>query len=381
MIRRIFFLFAAALPLVAGGAVCGRNLPPAVGTVAAEECACGALCEGGAETAGPADEAAAGYARGGGKASGTDGPKRSGFADAPEGSASGPESGSETKEEVAVRDSLRRRLEARILAVAAEVRATVGVAVVFAPGDTLAVNGDRLFPLMSVCKFHQALALLDDLSRRGMPMTTRLPVRKSDLLPDTYSPLRDARPEGGYDLSVAELLRYSVGLSDNNVCDLLFRHLGGPAAVDRYVEGVGVGGTEIRADEETMHRSPAHQRLNRATPLSVVRLLELFRRGALLPEEWGDLLAKTMFATATGVNKLRAGLPASAALAHKTGSADRDADGVMIAENDAGFVRLADGREYSIVVFVADSYEDDDTNAAVIARISQEVFRYVAASR
>ena len=54
-------------------------------------------------------------------------------------------------------------LERALRAVTDSVRATVGVAVVFGDGDTLAVNGGRCYPMLSVCKFHQALAVLDRL--------------------------------------------------------------------------------------------------------------------------------------------------------------------------------------------------------------------------
>lgn len=262
-----------------------------------------------------------------------------------------------------------------VRAVADSVRATVGVAVVFEEGDTLVVNNACRYPTMSVYKFHQALAVLDRLDRSGLPLTTRIQVLRSDLLPDTWSPLREACPGGGR-FTVAELLAYSVAQSDNNVCDLLFRFLGGPEVVNRYIAGLGVGETEIAADEETMHRRTDNQYLNWATPLAAVRLLELFRRGKLLSAESGDFLLKTMFATETGPDKLRGLLPRGVAVAHKTGSAFRDAQGVMVADNDIGIVRLPDGRSYSIAVFVMDSREDDRTNAAVIARISRLVYDY-----
>lgn len=265
--------------------------------------------------------------------------------------------------------------ERDIRALADSVRATVGVAVVFDDGDTLVVNGSRPYPMLSVFKFHQALAVLDSLARGGLPLATRIPVRRSDLPPDTWSPLREVCPAGG-EFTVAELLAYSVAQSDNNVCDLLFRFLGGPETVSRYVARLGVGETEIVADEETMHRHTDNQYLNRTTPLAAVRLLERFRRGELLPDEYGDFLERTMFATTTGPDKLRGLLPAGVAVAHKTGSSDRTASGVKIADNDIGFVRLPDGREYSIAVFVMDSREDDRTNAAVIARISRLVYDY-----
>lgn len=268
-------------------------------------------------------------------------------------------------------------LERAVRAVTDSVRATVGIAVVFDDGDTLVVNGFRPYPMLSVFKFHQALAVLDSLARGGLPLATRIPVRRSDLLPDTWSPLREVCPAGG-EFTVAELLTYSVAQSDNNVCDVLFRFLGGPAAVDRYVAGLGIGETVIVANEETMHRHTDNQYLNWTTPLAAVRLLERFRHGELLPDEYGDFLEQTMFATATGLDKLRGLLPAGVVVAHKTGSSDRTASGVKIADNDIGFVRLPDGREYSIAVFVMDSREDDRTNAAVIARISRLVYDYAS---
>lgn len=73
------------------------------------------------------------------------------------------------------------RPERDIRALADSVRATVGVAVVFDDGDTLVVNGSRPYPMLSVFKFHQALAVLDSLARGGLPLATRIPVRRSDL--------------------------------------------------------------------------------------------------------------------------------------------------------------------------------------------------------
>ena len=148
--------------------------------------------------------------------------------------------------------------------------------------------------------------------------------------------------------------------------------------MDRYIAGLGIGETVIVADEEMMHRHTDNQYLNRTTPLAAVRLLERFRRGELLSAAYGDFLLETMFATETGPDKLRGLLPADVAVAHKTGSSDRDGREVKIADNDIGIVRLPDGRSYSIAVFVMDSREDDRTNAAVIARISRLVYDYAA---
>ena len=67
-------------------------------------------------------------------------------------------------------------------------------------------------------------------------------------------------------------------------------------------------------------------------------------------------------------------LPANTVVGHKTGSSDRNADGMKTADNDAGLVILPDGRKYYIAAFVMDSYETDEDNANIIARISRMVY-------
>ena len=45
-----------------------------------------------------------------------------------------------------------------------------------------------------------------------------------------------------------------------------------------------------------------------------------------------------MIDTETGANKLKGMLPAKTVVGHKTGSSDRNADGMKTADNDAGLV-------------------------------------------
>ena len=265
-------------------------------------------------------------------------------------------------------------LERALRAVTDSVRATVGVAVVFGDGDTLAVNGGRCYPMLSVCKFHQALAVLDRLDCRGLPLTTRIPVRRSDLLSGTWSPLREAHPAGGR-FSFGELLRYTVAESDNCACDRLIREIGGIGALQRYVEGLPAEGLDFRMTEREMSGAPDAQRRNRATPEAMALLLDRFRHDSLFASEYRDFLWQTLCTTTTGMNKLRAGLPDGTTIGHKTGSSDRDMQGVKIADNDLGYVELPDGSGYAICVYVAETALSDGETAALIAEISRLVWQ------
>ena len=67
-------------------------------------------------------------------------------------------------------------------------KAQVGIAVILDGRDTLTVNNDVRFPMMSVFKFHQALAVADACGQRGDSFDTLVHVRRDDLHTDTYSP-------------------------------------------------------------------------------------------------------------------------------------------------------------------------------------------------
>ena len=241
-------------------------------------------------------------------------------------------------------------------------KAFVGVAVRTPGGETIARN-DTLLPMMSVFKFPVALAVLDRMQREGIPLTQPISITPDLLLPGTYSPMRDSLPAGGGTLTLGQLLRYMVSESDNIACDILLREAGGPEAVEAYVRSLGIGGI-------------GNQRVNKARPSSVCTLFDLFLQGRLLKGEYNALLQRLLRGTTTGANKLKAGLPASTVIGHKTGSSDRTAEGIRIADNDVGYVVLPDGRRYCIAVFVTESEENDATNAAIAASASRAAYEY-----
>ena len=127
--------------------------------------------------------------------------------------------------------------------------------------------------------------------------------------------------------------------------------------------------------EDDMHSSFEAVYRNWSTPSAMVRLLRTADEKELFSnKELKDFLWQTMIDTETGANKLKGMLPAQTMVGHKTGSSDRNADGMKTADNDAGLVILPDGRKYYIAAFVMDSYETDKDNADIIARISRMVY-------
>lgn len=257
-------------------------------------------------------------------------------------------------------------------------KAEVGIAVIIDQKDTVTVNNQVHYPLMSVFKYHQALAVADHLDRQNLPLETQLSISKEDLKPNTYSPLRDKHPNGGFDMSIAELLKYTLQQSDNNACDILFHYQGGTESVNKYIHSLGIHDCVITATEDEMHQDLSKCYQNWSTPLAAAELLETFLRKRLFANPYKMFIYQTMVECETGKDRLPAPLQNKGIIVgHKTGTGDRNSKGQQIALNDIGFVLLPNGHFYSIAVFVKDSEESSETNSRIIAEVSRIVYEYV----
>ena len=269
-------------------------------------------------------------------------------------------------------------LEAQLKEAIKDRKAEIGIAVIIIGKDTVTVNNDTHYPLMRVFKFHQALALADYMAKRNQSLDTLLRIEKSDLKPNTYSPLRDKYPQGGIEMSIADLLRYTLQQSDNNACDILFNYQGGPEAVNRYIHSLGVRECAIVGPETAMHEDLNLCYQIWTTPLAAAELLEIFRKKPLFAKVYKDFIYQTMVECQTGQDRLVAPLlDKKVTVGHKTGTGARNAKGQQIGCNDIGFVLLPDGRIYSIAVFVKDSEENNQANSKIIANISRIVYEYI----
>lgn len=260
-------------------------------------------------------------------------------------------------------------------------KATVGVAIIFNGSELMTINNQYRYPMMSVYKFHQALAVLDYVAKNDQTLNTELFVKKSELRLDTHSPLRDNYPAGDFMITIGDLLRYSISQSDNIACDILFKHIGGPNVVHKYVEGLGVKDVSIELTEKEMEESDMNQYQNWCKPSSAVLLMETFLQNDLFPRPYKLFLERALIETVTGPDKLKGLLPnKQVMIGHKTGSSNRNEFGVKIADNDLGFVLLPNGAHYSIAVFIMNSRETDEKNAAITAQISKTVYDYFRAN-
>lgn len=255
--------------------------------------------------------------------------------------------------------------------------AKIGVAIqFFESGEIITVNDENCYPMQSVYKFPLALAVLHEVDSGNYSLDQKLHVTKEDLLPNTWSPLREKYPGGNVDVSIRELISYTVGQSDNNGCDILFRLLGGPKKVDEYLKDMGIENIHIVATEEEMHADWEVQYKNCSTPSAMLQVLKQFYLGNILSEDSYKFLWSVMTERRFGLRRIVGELPKNVTVAHKTGTSGSNEFGLAAATNDVGIVVPSEGKEFAIVVYVSDSKENEVVSEKIISEIAKLTFDY-----
>lgn len=266
-------------------------------------------------------------------------------------------------------------LRQQIQRISADAQGTVSVACSL-PGTELdcGLNADSHPPMHSVFKFPLALTTLHLVETGNLNLDQQVRFLATDRIPPpVYSPLQDKYPQANVDVSIRELLRLSVSLSDNTAADVLLRVIGGPGVVDSYVKSIGIQGFHLESSEREIHSDFTTQYRNWIEPRSAVQLLRRFNDNSPLSTQHTELIKEWMRDTPTAAHRLRGDLPAGIVVIHKSGTSKTN-QGLTYATNDIGLIGLPDGRFLAIAVFVTESKADDATRDAVIAYIAKAVY-------
>ena len=254
----------------------------------------------------------------------------------------------------------------------------VGIAVCYQEKMICTKNATQSFPMMSVFKLHQAVAILHRLKHDSLTLKKPILITKDMLSPDTYSPLRDRYPDGGIHLKVSQLIEYSVAQSDNNASNILFSLFNGTPYVNQAIQDLGCTNTQIKWTEDEMATDNSRAYYNSTTPTDAILLLEMLVNNRNQRQQDFLWVTEVMSETQTGPNRLAKYLPAlGTKLYHKTGTGYVKDDGTIVAINDIGFVILPNGEHYSIAVFCKDSKLSAEETEELIAEISRLTFEYI----
>lgn len=216
--------------------------------------------------------------------------------------------------------------------------------------------GER-FAFCSTFKAMLAAAILARSEKEPGLLERRILYAKSDLV--TYSPETEKHVDDG--MTVAELCKVTVQLSDNSAGNFLMKVLGGPQAVTAYARSIG--DTEFRLErwETELNTAIPGDPRDTTTPATMMQSVQRLLLGDALGAPQRKQLVDWMVGTVTGNERIRAGSPAGATVADKTGT------GSYGVTNDIGVVWPQGKKALVVVVYYTGTDKDSKPRSDVIA--------------
>ncbi|MFI6477394.1 class A beta-lactamase [Nonomuraea sp. NPDC050663] len=186
-----------------------------------------------------------------------------------------------------------------------------------ATGKTVSYRSRERFPLLSTFKAMACAAVLHK-ARTSEPGLMSKVVRWSAAEVKPNSPVTAKYVKRG--LSVARLCEAAITVSDNTAGNMLLKQIGGPAGLTRYLRTLKDSASRLDRWETELNEWSPGQRRDTTTPAAMARGLRAVTVGTALHAKDRDRLNAWLVATETGAARIKAGLPSTWTVGHKTGT-------------------------------------------------------------
>lgn len=239
--------------------------------------------------------------------------------------------------------------------------ARIGVAAMdSANGHGLFWRESERFLMCSTFKLSLAATVLKLADEGRLPLDTRLHYPKPVL---AHSPITTQNQAQG--MTIAELCRAAIIVSDNTAANLLLAQIGGPARVTAFWRALG-DATSRLDDIEPKLNVPDGER-NTTTPAAMLADLKVMLLGQALSPDARARLLGWLHENTTGGAALKAGLPADWRIGDKTGGSGKPA----LVFNDIGII-TPPGRKPILVT----AFSEKSSNAVLadVGRILATAF-------
>lgn len=264
-------------------------------------------------------------------------------------------------------------LERRLKTISDTAQGTVGLSVVhIESGKTISINGQSQLPLYSVVKLPLAIVVLKEIEENRLRLDQKIHVTPTEIVPGT--PGNTALWLKPVDVTIEQLIEYSISRSDNTSAEKLLQLTGGPVKVTDRMRALGFQHVDIRSAVAEYVKTRQNPNVGSAEDLA--NLLVQLHQGKILQSDHTALLIGFMQRANTGLHRLRGDLPSSANVADKTGSGETDdATGVARSTNDVGIITLPANRGHlAIAVLINKSTLPDAAQEKVIADLARAAY-------
>jgi beta-lactamase class A len=241
----------------------------------------------------------------------------------------------------------------------------LGVAVLdTGSGERSHYRADERFPMCSTFKFLLASAVLRRVDAHKETLERALAIPAKPLL--FNSPLTD--PNAGGTMTIAALCHAALTRSDNTAANLLLESIGGPAGITGFSRSIGDAVTRLDRTETSLNESLAGDPRDTTSPTAMAGDLRSVLLEDILSRPSREQLTRWMEASLTGLERLRAGLPADWRAADKTGANGKDTS------NDIAIFWPASGKPPVIVAaYITQCAGPESKRTAMLAEIGRLV--------
>ena len=272
-----------------------------------------------------------------------------------------------------------QRLQASIERTTKSVNATWGVFVKsLETNEEIAIGADQQMETMSTIKIPLMVEVLQQVKAGRFTLSDKYTFAQADSQPGTGT---IQRLDPGAVMTVKDLVTMMIIVSDNTATEVLYRMVGGPDAVNKRMDALGLGRTRamsvpaawfaaLRAapSSEQFYRDGKHP-FGLTTPREMGRLLEMMERGALVDKPSSDLMLQIMRAQLyrTRIPRYVNGYR----IPHKTG------DFLPFVGDDVGVLE-GDGHTIVISIFTGNHFGSGEALENAIGLVARDVADYFA---
>jgi beta-lactamase class A len=240
----------------------------------------------------------------------------------------------------------------------------LGVAVLdTATGERSGYRDDERFPLCSTFKFLLASAVLKRVDGHQETLDRAIAISPKPLLAN--SPLTEAHAGGT--MTVADLCQAVLTRSDNTAANLLLETIGGPSGITRFSRLLGDTVTRLDRTETSLNEALAGDSRDTTSPAAMAGDLKTVLLGDVLSRRSREKLVLWMEASLTGLDRLRAKLPASWQVADKTGANGEHTS------NDIAVIWPVGKAPIVVAAYITQCFGPESKRAAMLAEIGQLV--------
>lgn len=195
----------------------------------------------------------------------------------------------------------------------------LGVALTDAKGGiALAHRGDERFAMCSTFKAPLAFALFDAADKGQVDVKKSFAVTEEDLVP--YAPFVEEQITAKKMVTLEQLAKATVKLSDNAAANLILKAIGGPEAFTNFVRHRGDTVTRLDRIEPFLNENKVGDPRDTTSPIAFAQLMHGMMSGKSRLANC-SIVYDAMASSKTGLARIRLGLPYGWPVGNKTGTA------------------------------------------------------------